>query len=78
MDNIDRRVLDLEARWYRHGGRKVTAIHDELDLSPTRYAQILNRLLDDPAAELAQPVLIHRLRRLRADRIRQRTARRAS
>ena len=39
-----------------------------LDLSSTRYHQVLNALLDDPEALAADPVLVGRLRRLRAER----------
>ena len=58
-------VLDLERRRYRHQGAKEQAVRDELDLSATRYYQVLNALLDDPAALAHDPVLVGRLRRLR-------------
>jgi len=58
-------VLALERRHYRHQGAKEQAVRDELDLSATRYYQVLNTLLDDPAALAHDPVLVGRLRRLR-------------
>lgn len=73
VDDLDRAILDLEQRRYLHAGAKVTAIA-ALGLSPTGYYQRLNRLLDDPAAALARPQLVARLRRLRDGRLARRRA----
>ncbi|HPJ18545.1 MAG TPA: DUF3263 domain-containing protein, partial [Actinomycetota bacterium] len=35
---------------------------------PTRYYQVLNDLVDDPAALLAEPVVVRRLQRQRQSR----------
>jgi hypothetical protein len=45
-------------------------------MSATRYYQVLNTLIDSPAALAADPMLVKRLRRLRATRQRARSARR--
>jgi hypothetical protein len=45
-------------------------------MSATRYYQVLNTLLDNPAALEADPMLVKRLRRMRASRQRARSARR--
>jgi len=45
-------------------------------MSATRYYQVLNELIDTPGALAADPMLVKRLRRLRATRQRQRSARR--
>jgi hypothetical protein len=45
-------------------------------MSATRYYQVLNALIDNPAAMEADPMLIKRLNRLRASRQRARSARR--
>ena len=45
-------------------------------MSATRYYQVLNALLDNPAALEADPMLVKRLRRMRAARQRARSARR--
>ena len=45
-------------------------------MSATRYYQVLNALIDRPEALEADPLLVRRLRRLRAARQRQRSARR--
>ncbi|HEX5542889.1 MAG TPA: DUF3263 domain-containing protein [Micromonospora sp.] len=68
----ERQVLAFERRWWRHAGAKEQAIRDTFGLSTTRYYQILNGLLDNPAALAAEPVLVGRLRRLRASRTRAR------
>ena len=46
------------------------------DLSPTRYYQVLNNVIDNPAALAEDPLLVRRLRRLRATRQKTRSARR--
>ncbi|NES16726.1 MULTISPECIES: DUF3263 domain-containing protein [Micromonospora] len=68
----ERRILDFEQRWWKHAGAKEQAIRDTFGLSATRYYQLLNTLLDHPAALAAEPVLIGRLRRLRSSRARNR------
>ncbi|GAA3756624.1 DUF3263 domain-containing protein [Micromonospora maritima] len=68
----ERRILAFESRWWKHAGAKEQAIRDTFGLSATRYYQLLNGLLDHPAALAAEPVLIGRLRRLRSSRARNR------
>ncbi|WBB78940.1 DUF3263 domain-containing protein [Micromonospora sp. WMMD882] len=68
----DRRILAFERNWWRHAGAKEQAIRDTFGLSATRYYQLLNALLDNPAALAADPVLVSRLRRLRSSRARNR------
>ncbi|HLU43432.1 MAG TPA: DUF3263 domain-containing protein [Natronosporangium sp.] len=58
-------ILAFERQWWRRPGAKEQAIRDTFGLSPIRYYQLLNRLLDHPAAFAADPVLVGRLRRLR-------------
>lgn len=57
-------------------GAKEQAIRDRLDMGATRYYQLLNTLIDRPAALAHDPVTVGRLRRLR-DRAQGRQARRA-
>ncbi|WFE32436.1 DUF3263 domain-containing protein [Micromonospora sp. WMMD975] len=68
----ERRILAFESRWWKHAGAKEQAIRDTFGLSATRYYQLLNGLLDHPAALAAEPLLIGRLRRLRSSRARNR------
>jgi uncharacterized protein DUF3263 len=68
----EREILVFEARWWKHAGAKEQAIRDSFGLSSTRYYQLLNSLLDKPAAAEHDPLLVGRLRRLRATRARTR------
>jgi hypothetical protein len=72
LDERSLRILAFERRWWRHAGAKEQAIRDSFGVSSTRYYQLLNALLDHPAALAQDPVLVGRLRRLRARRIRPR------
>lgn len=72
----ERGILEFERQWWRYAGAKEQAIRDKFGISPTHYYQVLNALLDTPAALAADPMLVKRLRRLRASRQRQRSARR--
>lgn len=64
----DHDILDFEKQWYRFEGAKQQAIHDRFGLSPTGYYQLLNTLVDNPAALSAEPVVIRRLQRQRQSR----------
>ncbi|BDM72881.1 hypothetical protein HEK616_63680 [Streptomyces nigrescens] len=64
----DEAVLAVERRSWPGPGPKERAIRERLGLSPTRYYQLLNALLDDPRALAHDPVTINRLRRIREAR----------
>jgi hypothetical protein len=72
LSEREQQILAFEAKWWKHAGSKEQAIRDGFGLSSTRYYQILNGLLDNPAALEHDPVLIGRLRRLRSTRARTR------
>lgn len=76
LDDRDREILAFERQWWKYAGSKEQAVRDLFDMSATRYYQVLNSLLDNPAALAHDPMLVKRLRRLRASRQRQRSARR--
>ncbi|MFA9444190.1 DUF3263 domain-containing protein [Egicoccus sp. AB-alg6-2] len=76
IDQRARQILDFEREWWRYAGAKEQAVRDQFDLSPTRYYQLLNEVIDDEAALAYDPMLVKRLRRLRSARQRQRAARR--
>ncbi|MEW1752013.1 DUF3263 domain-containing protein [Streptomyces angustmyceticus] len=61
----DEAVLAVERRSWPGPGPKERAIREQLGISPTRYYQLLNALLDDPHALAHDPVTINRLRRVR-------------
>jgi hypothetical protein len=71
----DKRILDFERSWWKHAGVKEQAIKEHFEMSATRYYQILNELLEKPAALNYDPILVKRLKRLRVYRQRQRVAR---
>ncbi|MFT4264770.1 MAG: DUF3263 domain-containing protein [Nocardioides sp.] len=76
LSDRDREILDFERQWWKFAGAKEAAVREKFDMSGTRYYQVLNALIDRPEALEADPLLVRRLRRLRAARQRQRSARR--
>jgi Protein of unknown function (DUF3263) len=74
LSERDLRVLRFERHWWRYPGAKEEAIRAEFGLSATRYYQLLNALIDSPDALVADPMLVRRLRRLRARRRQARAA----
>ncbi|MBL1095325.1 DUF3263 domain-containing protein [Streptomyces coffeae] len=68
LSDRDRDVLALERRGWSAPGAKERAIRERLGISPTRYYQLLNALLDDPRALEHDPVTVNRLRRVRDER----------
>uniref|UniRef100_A0AAU2V509 DUF3263 domain-containing protein n=1 Tax=Streptomyces sp. NBC_00003 TaxID=2903608 RepID=A0AAU2V509_9ACTN len=65
LDDRARAVLRMEGRSWSTPGAKERAIREELGVSPTRYYQLLNALLDDTRALAHAPVTVNRLRRAR-------------
>jgi hypothetical protein len=76
LSERDREILEFERQWWKYAGAKEQAVREKFDMSSTRYYQVLNALIDKPEALAADPLLVRRLRRLRAARQRQRSARR--
>ncbi|MEI2778969.1 MAG: DUF3263 domain-containing protein [Tetrasphaera sp.] len=76
LTDRDRAILAFERQWWKYAGSKEQAVRDLFEMSSTRYYQVLNGLIDNPAALAHDPMLVKRLRRLRASRQRIRSARR--
>ena len=76
LSERDAAILAFERQWWKYAGAKEQAIRELFDMSATRYYQVLNALIDDPAALAHDPMLVKRLRRMRSSRQRARTARR--
>jgi Protein of unknown function (DUF3263) len=72
----DAEILSFERQWWKFAGAKEQAIRDKFQMSATRYYQVLNALIDKPEALAQDPLLVKRLRRLRATRQRNRSAKR--
>jgi hypothetical protein len=79
VDGLNRRerdVLAFERQWWKFAGSKEEAIKELFSMSATRYYQVLNALIERPEALAADPMLVKRLRRLRAGRQKAKAARR--
>jgi len=69
----ERAILDLESSWWTESGPKETVIAERLELSTTRYYELLGELIERPEAEAYDPLVVKRLRRMRDRRRRSRT-----
>ena len=67
-------ILDFEKSWWQAKAAKEIEIRDRFDMSASRYYQILNSLIDRPEALAHDPLLVKRLRRMREQRQRNRSA----
>ena len=76
LSERDAEILAFERQWWKFAGAKEQAVRDTFQMSATRYYQILNALIDKPEALVQDPLLVKRLRRLRATRQRNRSAKR--
>jgi hypothetical protein len=74
LDDRARGILDFERGWWLNNGPKDREIREMFQISSARYHQELNRLIDRPEALAYDPMLVRRLRRLREERRRRRTA----
>ncbi len=75
LSELDLRILAFERRGWRSAGVKEQSIAEVLDMSATRYYQLLNELIDRPEALAADPVLVKRLQAQRSRRQRIRSPR---
>ena len=76
LSERDQNILEFERQWWKYADAKEQAIRELFDMSSTRYYQIINTLIDTPEAMEFDPMLVKRLRRMRASRQKQRSARR--
>ena len=74
LTDRDQAILDFERSWWTEPGPKETAIRDRFGVTPTRYYQVLNALVDRSDALALDPLLVRRLRRLRLARQRTRSS----
>jgi hypothetical protein len=75
LSRREHEMLTFERQWWRRPGAKETAIRNQFGVTPTRYYQALNALVDRSDALAADPLLVRRLRRVRSARQRQRSVR---
>ena len=74
LDQRSREVLDFEREAWKLTVTKERAIRERFGFSPSRYHQLLHRIIDQPEALIYDPMLVRRLRRVREVRRRARTA----
>lgn len=68
LTDLEREMLAFERKWWRFAGAKEEAARELFGMTSTRYYQVLNALIDTPAALAHDPVLVKRLRRVRSTR----------
>lgn len=68
-------ILEFEGTHWKYQGAKESRVRELFSVGATAYYAELGRLLDDPAALAFAPMTVKRLRRLRDQRRRQRSAR---
>jgi hypothetical protein len=72
LSDRDRAILDFERSWWSASGTKEAAIRATLDLSPTRYYELLRALIGSSDAVAYDPLVVRRLRRSQSRRRRAR------
>jgi hypothetical protein len=65
LTDHEQAVLDFERSWWTEDGVKEVLIEERLEMTSSRYYQVLNELLDRPDALDHDPMVVRRLRRLR-------------
>jgi hypothetical protein len=74
LTELEMRILAFERSLWRSPGAKEREIIEAIGITPTRYYQLLNELIDRPDAAQFDPALVARLRRRRNARGRLRSA----
>ena len=64
----DRAILDFERTWRYLQGSKEVAIREHFSISPSRYYEVLNALLEDAEAFSYDPLTVKRAQRVRNQR----------
>lgn len=73
LSEREAQILTFERQWWRYGGAKEDAVRELFGMSATQYYQVLNALIDTEGALAHDPMLVKRLRRMRAARTRGRS-----
>lgn len=71
MDSLsdhDRAILAMERQFWKTVGAKEAAIRNQLGMTPIRYYQRLNQVIDSEVALACDPPTVNRLRRIAAGR----------
>jgi hypothetical protein len=75
LSEVEAKILEFEQKWWKYAAAKESSIRELFDMSPSRYYEVLNSLIDRDDALAASPMLIKRLRRMREVRLAQRQGR---
>ncbi|MGJ7908286.1 DUF3263 domain-containing protein [Actinopolyspora sp. H202] len=67
LTDRERELLAFERQWWKAVASKERAVRELFALEPHEYYRVIAKLLDKPAAMRAEPMLIKRLRRQRAN-----------
>lgn len=67
LTDREKSILEFEGSWWLYPGPKDRAIRDYLELSATRYYQVLRRVIDVPEAMSFAPLTVRRLLRVREE-----------
>lgn len=78
LTDQEQEILAFEREWWRYATAKEHAVRDRFGMTVDGYYRTLSQLLDSDEALAHDPLLVRRLRRLRAIRRRHRAARRTS
>ena len=76
LSERDIAILEFERETWTHHGAKEQAIRNSFDLGAARYYQLLNGVIDLPAAAQFDPILVRRLQHTRDSRTAARSSRR--
>lgn len=68
-------MLAFESQWSAHSASKEEAIAETFGVTSARYYQMLNAVIDSPAAVRHDPMLVARLQRARDARVKARALR---
>jgi hypothetical protein len=72
LTDRERAILDFERTWWSEPGPKAASIQARMGLSPARYYQLLAALIGSADAAAYDPLVVRRLRKMRANRRRAR------
>lgn len=75
LSEVELKILEFEQKWWKYAGAKESSIRELFDMTPSRYYEVLNSLIDRDDALAACPMLIKRLRRMREVRLAERQGR---
>jgi hypothetical protein len=76
LSERDIAILEFERQTWAHPGAKEQGLRNSFDMGAARYYQLLNGVIDLPAAAQFDPILVRRLQHTRDSRTAARASRR--